>query len=220
MVEGRQTASADADERRAESTQRLCAATRAQRPSDELIRFVAGPDGVIVPDLARRLPGRGVWVTAERAAVAAAAKSRAFAKSLKRKVDVPEDLAELVERLLVRRVVEALSLANKAGLVVTGFEKVDTLVARGEAAALIHGCDAAVGGRDKLDRKLAAVSRAAGCQPRIVDVLSIEQLSLAMGRTNVVHAALIHGGATDRLLSEAERLVRYRCGSCSTTDSD
>ena len=111
---------------------RLCAVSRAHKPPEELIRFVAGPDGAIVPDLARRLPGRGVWVDATRQAVAAAVRQKAFARSLKRQVSVPADLADLVERLMARRLAEALSIANKAGLVVAGFAKVEELIAAGE----------------------------------------------------------------------------------------
>jgi len=191
---------------------RQCVATRAERPPEELIRFVASPDGIIVPDLARRLPGRGVWVSAEKSAISSATKTKAFARSLKRPVEAPADLAETVEALILKRVCEALSLANKAGLVVTGFTKVDSTVEQGKAIALIHGAEAADDGRQKLDRKFEHVEAARGRTPRIVGALTIEQLSLAMGRANVVHAALIAGGSAERFLSEAERLERYRRG--------
>src|SRR5438105_15205079 len=88
---------------------RQCAVTRAHKPPEELIRFVAGPDGAIVPDLARRLPGRGVWVDATREAVAAAARKSVFARSLKRQIAAPPDLPATVERLMARRLTEALS---------------------------------------------------------------------------------------------------------------
>ena len=194
-----------------EGSLRLCVATRAERSPDELIRFVAGPDGVIVPDLARRLPGRGVWVTADAESVARAVASRSFARSLKRKVEAPADLAARVETLLVRRVCEALSLANKAGALVTGFEKIDRRLAQGDVTALLHGSDAAADGCAKLDRKFLAVE-GDGAASRIVAVLTVEQMSLAIGRPNVVHAALNKGGAADRFLSEAGRLKRYRSG--------
>ena len=211
MAAGRGSGSADEEERGAGSL-RLCAATRTERAPEELIRFVAAPDGSIVADLSRRLPGRGVWVTADKAAVAAAVKSKAFARSLKRPVDVPEDLPQRVEALLVKRAIEALALANKAGLVTLGFAQVEGLIAKGEAAALVHGSDAAAGGREKLDRKLDAVARSLGRSTAIIDALSIEQMSLAMGRLNVVHAALKAGGASERFLNEAGRLARYRLG--------
>jgi predicted RNA-binding protein YlxR (DUF448 family) len=191
---------------------RRCAVTRAQRNPAELIRFVVDPAGAIVPDLARKLPGRGVWVTADAANVAAAVKTNAFAKSLKRQVEVPQDLPQRIEALFVRRALEALSLANKSGLVTTGFEKVEALLAPGRAAALLHGSDASPDGRLKLDRKFTAIQRSKGRSAPIVDWLTIAQLSLAIGRSNVVHAGLKQGGATLRFLDEAERLRRYRSG--------
>jgi predicted RNA-binding protein YlxR (DUF448 family) len=203
--------SEDAGER-GEGSLRLCVATRVERAPEDLIRFVAGPDGGLVPDVARRLPGRGVWVTAEKAAVAAAVRAKAFARSLKRPVRVPDDLAERVEQLLERRVADALALANKASLVVTGFEKVDALIGRGEAAALVCAHDAALGGRERLQRKFTAVQAARDLPARVIDALTVEQMSLAMGRSNVVHAALTQGGAAEHFLSEAERLARYRSG--------
>jgi predicted RNA-binding protein YlxR (DUF448 family) len=204
--------SADASEGGSEGSLRLCVVTRQERPPEELIRFVVGPDGALVPDLARRLPGRGAWVTAAKTAVAAAVKSKAFARSLKRPVRVPEDFPERVEHLLEKRVTEALALANKAGLVVTGFEKVDALIGRGEAAALVCARNAALGGRERLQRKFIAVQTARGAPVRVIDALDVEQMSLAMGRSNVVHAALTQGGAAEHFSSEAERLTRYRSG--------
>lgn len=189
---------------------RLCAATRASHHVDELIRFVAGPDGEIVPDLARRLPGRGVWVLATRATVERAISARVFAKSLKRPVKASDDLPARVEAQLVARTASALAIANKAGLVVTGTAKVESMLDKGSAAVLVHGSDAAMGGCDKLDRKHLAIANAHGRETVIVTELTIEQLSLAMGGANVVHAALAPGGATDKFVSEAGRLRRFR----------
>jgi uncharacterized protein len=191
---------------------RRCAVTRTERPRDDLIRFVVDPAGSIVPDLARKLPGRGVWVTADQQSVAAAVKANAFAKSLKRQVAAPADLPQTVETLFVRRVLEALSLANKAGLVTTGFDRVDALLGSGQAAVLVHGSNASADGRGKLDRKFQAIGRDKGYPCAIVDWITIDQLSLAMGRSNVVHAGLKQGGATQRFLKGAERLQRYRSG--------
>jgi predicted RNA-binding protein YlxR (DUF448 family) len=196
---------------------RLCAATREALDPDELIRFVADPAGEIVPDLARRLPGRGVWVKAEKDVLARAVKANVFAKSLKRPVKAAGDLADRVEALIERRAIEALALANKAGLVTTGFQQVDELVESGAAVVLVQGGDAAEGGRERLARKFAAVARAKGRKAALVTSLSTEQLSLAMGRSNVVHAALIHGGAAQRFMEEAERLSRYRSGSAASS---
>ena len=189
---------------------RLCAVSRALKPPEELIRFVAGPDGQVVPDLARRLPGRGVWVDGTRQAVAAAVRQKAFARSLKRPVSVPADLAEQVERLIVRRLADAFSIANKAGLLVAGFAKVEELIEDGRAAILVHAADGAADGSGKLDRKFKALRDSADDPERIVRELTGAELSLAIGRPNVIHAAAAEGGASQRLLEEARRLRRYR----------
>lgn len=202
----------DADEGDVRGSLRRCIVTRRELPPDDLIRFVADPSGTIVPDVTRKLPGRGVWVTSERAAVETAVKSNAFAKSLRRQVSARPDLPQAVEALFVERLLNALSLANKAGLVSTGAEKVDKLLDSGRAAALLHGADGTPEGRRKLDAKFMAIQRDMGKPAPIVDCLTIEQLSLAIGRSNVVHAGLIQGGATTRFLSQAERLRRYRSG--------
>lgn len=201
------------EEAEGEGSLRLCAVTRRSLPPEEMIRFVVDPEGGIVPDLARRLPGRGVWATANRGTIVAAVKARSFAKSLKRAVEVPQDLPDRVERLLVRRLMDAISLANKAGELVPGFGKVDALLGGGEAMALLHGSDAAADGRHKLDRKHAAISESLEQEAIVIDLLSIDELSLAIGRENVVHAALREGGAARRVVAEAERLSRYRSGT-------
>ena len=191
---------------------RQCAVSRAHKPPEELIRFVAGPDGAIVPDLARRLPGRGVWVDATREAVAVAARKGAFARSLKRQISVPPDLPAMVERLMARRLADALSIAKKAGLVVAGFAKVDELITRQRAAVLVHAADAAADGVAKLDRKFKALADVEGKSAPIIRELTSAEMSLAMGRPNVIHAAAAGGGATHRLIEEARRLRRYRLG--------
>ncbi len=195
-----------------EGSLRRCAVTRSERSPDDLIRFVVDPAGGIVADLARKLPGRGVWVTADKASLAAAVAQNAFAKSLKRQLSVPKDLPEAVDALFERHLLQALSLANKAGLVVTGFDKVEKLLDSGRAVALLHGAEAAEDGRGKLDRKFTAICRDQGRSGIIVDWITIAHLSLAIGRSNVVHAGLKQGGATQRFLKEAERLKRYRSG--------
>ena len=195
---------------------RLCVATRTERPPGELIRFVAAPDGTLVPDLARRLPGRGAWVSADRTSLAKAIKTNAFARGLKSQVKVPPDLMECVERLLARRAADALALANKAGLVSTGFAQVEAFLADPKALALVHASDGAPGGRDKLDRKFKAIRTACNRPAVIVDWLTSDEISLAMGRSNVVHAGLKAGGAGERFLVEALRLKGFRSGSDRT----
>lgn len=194
---------------------RTCIVTRAELPPAGMIRFVPGPDGTITPDLARKLPGRGVWVTCSATCLAAAVAKKAFAKSLKRQVNVPADLVAQVARLMTARVIEALALANKAGLLVTGFSKIDAELAKGNVTILIHAFEAAEDGCGKLDRKWRAVAAELGREPRIIKELTIAQLDLATGRENVVHAGLSAGGATNRFSIEAERLGRYRLESSS-----
>jgi predicted RNA-binding protein YlxR (DUF448 family) len=192
---------------------RLCAVSRAHKPPDELIRFVLGPDGVIAPDLARRLPGRGVWVEATRKSVAAAVQRQVFARSLKQAVSLPDDLPALIERLMVKRLGEAISIANKAGLLIAGFAKVDELIARGQAAVLIHAADGAQDGAAKLDRKFKALLGPERAAEATVSELTGPELDLAIGRSNVVHAAASEGGASRRILQEAMRVRRYRSSS-------
>jgi predicted RNA-binding protein YlxR (DUF448 family) len=196
----------------AEGPLRRCAVSRTQKPPEELIRFVAGPDRVVVPDLARRLPGRGVWVDATRVAVSEAVRRKAFARSLQRNVEAPRDLPDVVERLMQRRLADAVSIANKAGLVVAGFAKVEEVIAAGRAVVLIHAADAATDGVEKLDRKFKGLAGLGDSDTEIVRELSGAELSLAMGRPNVVHAAAAEGGASRRLIDEARRLGRYRRG--------
>ena len=189
---------------------RLCAVSRVQKAPEELIRFVLGPDGMVVPDLARRLPGRGVWVDGTRKLVAAAVQRQAFARSLKQAVSTPDDLPALVERLMVRRLAEAISIANKAGLLIAGFGKVDELISRGQAVVLIHAADGAKDGTTKLDRKFKALRGPEAATGTTVTELTGSELDLAIGRSNVVHAAASEGGASQRILQEATRLRRYR----------
>jgi len=234
-----------ADEPQLTGPNRLCALTRTPHPIADLIRFGAGLDGVVVPDLAIRLPGRGVWIALDRASVEQAVRRNVFAKSLKRAVTPPADLPARIDALLQKRVLEALSLANKAGQVVPGFAKIDAALEQGHVIGLFHGTDGATDGVERLDRKFRAITaanivadeahrgihspsmpeqetepdqtsltnetppRRTGMSP-IVSELTIDQISLAIGRSNVVHAAIISGGAAARLMDEARRLQRYR----------
>jgi hypothetical protein len=190
--------------------ERLCAVTRENRDTGELLRFVLSPDGVVVPDLDRTLPGRGVWIGCDRRLVEKAVATQAFAKSLKTKADVPPDRADRGVGRILMRVTGKLSLANKAGLAVAGFEKVFSALEKGSVRVVLHGADAAADGRSKIDRKYKAIQAAQNRPTAIVNVLTIEQMSLAFGRGSVVHAALTPGGLSDRFLEDAERLARYR----------
>ena len=155
-------------------------------------------------------PAAACGSTRRGEAVAEAARRNVFARSLKRQIKVGDGLAGLVEQLMVRRLAEALSLANKAGLVVAGFTKVDTLIAAGEAVVLLHAAEAAADGMAKLDSKFKALLGQEPARLATVRELGSAEMSLALGRPNVVHAAAAEGGATHRLIEEARRIRRYR----------
>lgn len=200
----------------AHGTERLCASTGTVRPVDDMIRFVVSPEGTAVPDLKRRLPGRGVWITATRSALGQAIARKAFARSFKREVRIAPDLVESTERLLERAALDALAIAYKAGRVVAGFAKVEAALAQGDAAALVHASDAAPDGVRKLNaalRRNAADDRTAP----VVDAFTSAQLDLALGRSNVVHAALLAGPESKAFLTRVWRLERFRTGAVATT---
>ena len=197
------------------ATLRMCAVSRDVRPIDELIRFVVAPSGEVIPDLKRRLPGRGLWVSASRSAVAEAVRRHHFTRGFKRQVRVAAALADDTERLLARSAVEALAIAAKAGQVVSGFAKVAEALERqrqNPVRALVHASDGAADGIRKLDALVRQNRMGDGSQAEIliVNVLTSEQLDLALGRSNVIHAALLAGPASDTFLSRSQLLVRYR----------
>jgi predicted RNA-binding protein YlxR (DUF448 family) len=193
-------------------TERMCAVTRAVRPIDELIRFVVAPSGEVIADLKRKLPGRGLWVSASHKAVAEAVRRNHFGKGFKRDVRVAPTLPKDTENLLVRGAVEALAMAAKAGQVVAGFAKVEGALQAHQAVALIHAADGAADGIRKLDaiRKQKADKAAESPEFPVIGVLTSEQLDLALGRSNVIHAALLAGAAGKTFLSRSQILVRYR----------
>lgn len=171
-------------------------------PVDRLIRFVLDPAGGLTPDLAEKLPGRGVWLTAERQLVAKAVKKRLFSRGFKQPVEAPDDLPDQLEALLARRLIDAVRIARKAGLAVAGFDKVKSRLQSGPAAALLSARDGAADGRAKLEYL-------AGDTP-VLAAATGEELGLAFGREFVVHAALNDGGATVRVIREAHRLDGLR----------
>lgn len=205
---------ANANRRDDSQVQRQCAVTRISRPVAALIRFVADPDGGVVPDLKRALPGRGVSVTCARDVIETAVRKGVFARALKRSVRVDESLPAQVEALLVQAALGRLALANKAGQVVAGFVKVEAAIAKGSVAGLVHAAEAAADGRRKLDGAFARPSGGHAGAPVLI-CFSAEQLSLALGRANVIHAAVTGSGAGAQFLAAAARLERYRAGSAA-----
>lgn len=193
----------------ARERERFCVATRTVQPVSDLIRFVVGPDGEAIPDIKSKLPGRGVWVTATREALEEAIKRKAFARGFKRDVRTPADLAARTERLLEQAVIDALAMAHKAGLVAAGFGRAATALEREDVVALLHAAEASPDGVRKLD---AAVRQGRSQRLPVIEFLTSAQLDLALGRPNVVHAALLAGPASDTLLSRSRRLQRFRTG--------
>ncbi|HEY2709060.1 MAG TPA: RNA-binding protein [Caulobacteraceae bacterium] len=171
-----------------------------------LIRFVAGPDGQVTPDLARKLPGRGLWVAARREAVEAAARKGLFSRAAKAKLKATPDLADQVAGLLHGRLLASLGLARKAGDLTFGFERVQAAISSGKAAWLIEASDGAEDGR----RKLLAAARRASSQPRLLAVFSSSELSLALGAPNVIHAVFLAGRGAKRWTLDVERLAGFR----------
>lgn len=189
------------DKDREAPSERRCIVTGEVQPKRGLIRFVAGPDGVVVPDLAEKLPGRGVWVAADRAAIEKAAAKGLFARGLKAPVKAPEGLADLVEAGMARRVVDLVSLARKAGRAVAGFEKVKSWLAAGQAKVLLQASDGSDRGKGKLWTPEGG--RWFGC-------LTAAEMGLSFGRDHVIHGALAPGGLTNSVIKDASRLTGLR----------
>lgn len=190
--------------------ERRCIVSGESGTTERMIRFALDPEGRLTPDLASRLPGRGVWLRAERAAVEKAVKKRLFSRAFRKQVEAPADLAARLEELLASRLVAAIGMARKAGLVATGFETVKARLKKGRAGALLAAADGAADGRRKLTEITAAVARAGGGETPLVDALRGEELGLAFGRDSVIHAVLDEGGAADRVVREARRLDGFR----------
>ncbi|HEY0439040.1 MAG TPA: RNA-binding protein [Xanthobacteraceae bacterium] len=194
---------------RAAGTERLCIVTRVVKPTAEMVRFVIDPAGAVVPDVRRKLPGRGVWVTGTREAVASAVARNAFARGFKKPVRTGPELVNETERLLEAAALDALGMANKAGQVVCGFSKVEAAVATPAAAALLHAADAGSDGVRKLSGVLRRRDLPDGAVA-VIDAFGGVQLDLALGRSNVVHACVLAGPASESFLARYGSLARFR----------
>lgn len=188
--------------------ERRCIATGEAQPKRGLIRFVVGPEGQIVPDLAEKLPGRGIWVAADRAALDRAAAKGLFSRAARMPVTVPENLTALVEAGVARRLVDLVSLTRKSGRAVAGFEKVKGWLAEGRAKVLLQASDGSERGKGKLWTPTGG--RWFGC-------LTASELGLSFGRDHVIHGALAAGGLTDKVILEAGRLTGLRGHDDSNT---
>ncbi len=193
-----------------DTSERRCIVTGETQPKAGLIRFVVGPDNVIVPDLLEKLPGRGIWVAADRATLEKAVKKGLFARGAKQAVTVPDDLVDAVETGLVKRVVDLISLARKASGAVTGYEKVKGWLMTERARVLIQAVDGSGRGKSKL--------RSPEGKDTFIGILTANELGLAFGRENVIHGALAAGGLTQRVVEEAAKLKGLRGNVGENTD--
>ncbi len=184
------------------AARRRCIASGAVLDKSELMRFVVGPGGSVVPDLGGKLPGRGLWLLPRRDMLDKACRRNLFARAARAPVGVPGDLAEQVARALRRRCLDLVGLARRAGLVTAGYQKVRSHLTAGRAAVLVQARDAALGGREKL----AALARASGLVGPVVEVFDAEELGRVLGRDSAVHVVLAPGGLTERFIAEVARL--------------
>jgi len=186
---------------RDDGPERKCIATGEVQPKHGLIRFVVGPDGQVAPDLAEKLPGRGIWVSADRAALDLAVKKKLFSRSAKQQVSIPDGLVDLVEAGLARRLSDLIALSRKGGYAVAGFEKVKEWLASGKVKVLLQASDGSVRGKSKLWTPEGA---------RYFSVLTAQELGLAFGRQSVIHGALAAGGLSPRVVEGAAKLQGLR----------
>ncbi len=184
-----------------EGPERRCVVTGETGHKAGLVRFVVGPDDAVYPDVAGKLPGRGIWVGADRATLERAVAKRMFSKGAKRQVSVPDGLIESVEAALLRRVQDALAMARKAGAAVAGYEKVRGMLDRGEAQVLLQASDGSERGKGKLSTPEGG---------RWIGFLTCDELGLAFGRERVVHASVAAGTLARRIVEEAARLQGIR----------
>lgn len=195
MTRGGRTKTRDGVERR-------CIASAQTLPIADLVRFVLSPDGIVTPDFAEKLPGRGMWVCAERKILEDAVKKNAFSRSAKAKAEIPDDLVGMVITLATKRLIDTLSLCRKAGVAVVGYDMTKTAISTGKARQLIQAYD----GSERQKSKIRPLN---GENPPISCLNSVE-LGLAFAREHVIHAALMPGALTARAVAEANRLSGLR----------
>lgn len=187
--------------------ERRCVATGEVLPDDRLVRFVLGPADRIVPDVAARLPGRGVWVQADRASVDLARRKGGFARSLKEKALAPDDLADQVEQMLARRCLDMLGLGRKAGALTFGYDKVEAAIRAGPPLGLVEASDGAGEGRDKLRKLSFGLWK---IEPALVGCFTAAELGVALGRDHVVHACWLQERMARKWAAEVARLGGFR----------
>lgn len=190
---------------------RMCIVTRENLLAEELVRFVVGPSGELVPDLKQKLPGRGCWVTAKRSIIDQAASRKSFANALKSEVIVPDNLSTIVDTLLTKSTLGMIGMARKAGQFITGSAKVDSALRSGEAIGSFHATDAAEDGVRKLNQARTYYSKMTEeeMMPSF-SLFSSDEMSIALGEGNFIHAAALAGRAGESVLKRAKALADYR----------
>lgn len=189
---------------------RSCIVSGEKLEKSQMVRFVAGPENRIFPDLKNNLPGRGVWVENNKASVSKAVEKRLFTRAMKQEVQADPDLPELLDSLILKQSLQALAIAKKAGRLITGFAKVDSAIRSNKADLLMHAKDAAADGKRKLASATAFVVHMGGAEIKTVSCWSGEEMSAALGLGNAMHVAAIPGGATRNLIAAIEKLENYR----------
>jgi predicted RNA-binding protein YlxR (DUF448 family) len=197
--------------------ERTCIATGEKGSPADMLRFALSAEGQVTPDIRLKLPGRGVWTRLSRDAVGRAATKGAFSRAFRAKADAPAGLADQIDGLLERDALQSLAMANKAGLVVSGAFKVDSAIANNNIAALIEASDGAADGAAKRAKALKARLGDAASGLPTINLFSSGQLDLALGKANVIHAALKSGAAGAAFLSKAERVRRYRASEAGAS---
>ena len=194
----------DRDEagRRGAPLTRRCIVSNQCKPVADMVRFVIAPDNSVVPDITGRLPGRGIWLSADRIAIKTACARNLFGRAARRAVHVDAEVADRVEALLARQCIDLLGLARRAGQAVCGFEKARGWLRNGRAALLLAACDGAVGGREKLRRIARDLP--------IVSVLHAAEMGIVFDRERAVHVAVAPGGLAEKLARTARRLSGFR----------
>ncbi|WP_208347417.1 RNA-binding protein [Pseudaestuariivita rosea] len=194
MTRGGRTKNRDLSERK-------CVVTGEVQPKAGLIRFVVGPNDDVVADVLEKLPGRGLWVSADKTALETASRKGLFSRGAKRQVTVPDGLMAEIDRQLVRRMVDLISLARKAGEAVAGYEKVKDWLIKDVAEVLLQASDGSERGKSKLRTPEGG---------HFIGVLTSAELGLAFGRESVIHGALATGGLTTRVVETAAKLKGVR----------
>ncbi|UWQ19427.1 RNA-binding protein [Jannaschia sp. M317] len=192
---------------------RRCIVTGEVGPKAGLIRFVVGPDDAIYPDITGKLPGRGIYVTAEREVLEKAIEKRIFSRGAKRQVAVPDGLIDLIEAGTLKRLQDAIGMARKAGKAIAGYEKVKIMLDRGEAQVLLQASDGSERGKGKLSTPQGG---------KWIGFLTADELGLAFGRDRVIHAAVAAGTLARRIVEEAARLqgIRQNNGGKPAAEKD